>query len=143
MASFMQEITKHLNKLQDVCDSKNPDAKAKNAPHGALMGQWFFWNAIEKFAKGKKDAVDKLLSEDDKFDSDVIRKYDPGEYVLGEAPSFIAKAKVSEPVKRFDGDHLANALNKKYKVPVPIVKQMIDEAKQPSASTVTKTILER
>lgn len=141
--SFQAEITKLLNKLQDTCDKKNPDREAKNAPHALTIANAYFWTAVEKFAKGKKEEAWENM-EKAGFLPDDVRAYDPGEYVLGEAPSFIVKAKVSEPVKRFNDETLADMLyTSKYKVPKPIAKEMIAKAKVPSASTVTKSIIER
>ena len=141
--SFQAEIIKLLNKLQDTCDKKNPDREAKNAPHAGTIANAYFWTAIEKYAEGKKKEAWKGL-EDAGFIPDDVKTYDSGEYVLGEAPSFIIKVKVSEPVKRFSDDHLAKALNtSKYKVPLPVAKEFIAAAKIPSNPTVTKSIIER
>lgn len=141
--SFQAEIIKMLNKLQDTCDKKNPDREAKNAPHAGTIANAYFWTAVEKYAKGKKEEAWKGMESAGFLPSDV-KDYDPGEYVLGEAPSFIVKAKVSEKVKRPDDEYLAESLFKsKYKVPKPIAKEMIAAAKRPSTSTVTKSIIER
>lgn len=136
--SFQAEIVKHLNKIADVCDKKNPDQKHNT---GRQLGLVFFWSMIEKYAEAKKkDAWSYLV------DNGVIEDtstYDPGDYSLAESPHFCATAKVSKPVKRFDGEYLAQQLNKRYKVPVPVAKEMIEEAKLPTKSMVTKAVVER
>lgn len=135
---FQQEIVKHLNKLADVCAAKNPDTKHNT---GRQLGVVYFWTMIEKYAKGKKEeawsylATEKIIAE--------VKGLDPGEYSLAESPSFFAQAKVSEKVKRFDAEVLAEALYKKYKVPKPVTKELVEQAKVPSSSTVTKSVVER
>lgn len=136
--SFTADITKHLHKLADTCAAKNPDAKHNI---GKQLGVIHFWTMIEKYAKGQKEQAWKDLEKEGMIDS--CAELDPGEYSLVESPSFFCKAKVSEKVKRFDPSTLAEALNKKYKVPKPIAVEMIDQAKVPTKSTVTKSVVER
>lgn len=138
MVSFTAEITKHMNKIADMCEKKNPDGK-HNVGRG--LGIVHFWTMVEKYAKSKKDEAWAALEKDDIISDP--KGLDPGEYSLAESPSFFASAKVSNPVKRFDPDVLADMLFKKYKVPVPITKELVDKAKVPSASTVTKKVVER
>lgn len=141
--SFQAEIVKALNKLSDLCEKKNPDAEAKNSPHGRLIGMAYFWQKVEAYAEGKKKEAWKNLEEAG-FISDDIKDYDPGDYSIGESASFLVTAKVSNPVKRFNADALKQALNKsKYKVPLPVAAEMIEAAKLPGNSSVTKTITER
>ena len=136
--SFTAEITKHLNKIADVCEDKNPDGKHNV---GKQLGLIYFWTMVEKLAKAKKDDAWKYLETEGLIaETDGL---DPGDYKLEESPHFFAGAKVSNPVKRFDGDELAGMLNKKYKVPVPTVKEMIEKSKIPGKSSVTKTVIER
>ena len=96
---------------------------------------------MKSLQKQKKKDAWKYLADNEVIED--CSNYDPGEYSLAESPHFFAKAKISQPVKRFDADTLALALNKKYKVPVPIAKEMIEQAKVPSKSTVTKSVVER
>lgn len=136
--SFQAEIVKHLNKLMDMCDKKNPDNKHNI---GRQLGVVYFWTMIEKHAKAKKEEAWKYLADEGIISE--VSDLDPGEYSLAESPSFFAKAKLSERVKRFDPETLAEALNKKYKVPKPITKELIEKAKVPTKSTVTKSVVER
>lgn len=136
--SFTAEITKHLNKIADTCENKNPDAKNNT---GKQLGIVYFWTMIEKYAKSKKEDAWKYLETEGIVAE--TKALDPGDYALAESPHFYASAKVSNPVKRFDPEVLADALFKKYKVPKPITKELVDLAKVPTISTVTKTVIER
>lgn len=138
--SFMAEITKQLNKLSEFCNKHNPDVKSNT---GNLLGQAFFWSKIENYAKGKKDEAWELLAKEDIADIEACKEYDQGEYSLCESQSFVATAKVSNPVKRFDENVLAKALQAKYRVPLPTSKEMIAAAKVPTKPQVTKSIVER
>lgn len=136
--SFSAQITKHLHKISDLCDSHNPDAK-NNV--GRLLGIAYFWIAVEKYAKSKKEEAWKALDKEGIIED--TSNLNAGEYALAESPHFYASAKVSQPVRRFDADELATQLNKKYKVPLPASREMIEAAKVPTKSVVTKSIVER
>lgn len=138
MLKFQAKITKHLNKLADFCDKENPDTQHNV---GKQLGVVYFWTMVEKLAKAKKEDAWKYLI-NEKIIEDVS-SYDPGEYSLAESPNFYAQAKLSNPVNRFDPEVLAEALNKKYKVPKPITKELVEQAKVPTKSTVTKSVVER
>lgn len=136
--TFQAEITKHINKIADVCEKKNPDVKHNV---GRQLGFVYFWTMVAKYADGQKDKAWAELGKEGICEID--RTVDPGEYSLAESPSFFAKVKVSEKVKRFDPEVLAEALYKKYKVPKPITKELVEEAKVPKNSTFTKSVVER
>ena len=135
---FQAEITKHLNKLADVCEKKNPDMKHNV---GRQLGVVYFWTMIEKYAEAKKKEAWEGLKKEGVIE-DVVG-YDPGTYNLAESPNFYAQAKISNPVKRFNPEVLADTLYKKYKVPKPITKELVEQAKVPSTSTTTKSVVER
>lgn len=138
--SFMAEITKHLNKLADVCNAKNPDAKHNK---GNLLGAVYFWTKVEGFAKAKKDDAWKLL-ESEGIIADDLKGYDPGDYNLTESPHFVVTAKVSNKIKRFSDTELAKLMQaSKYKVPAPFTREMVEAAKVPTNPQVTKTVTER
>lgn len=137
-SSFAAVVTKHLNKIADVCETHNPDAK-HNVGRG--LGVVFFWTAVEKYAKAKKDEAWDALAKEDTIP--VTNKLNPGEYMLAESPHFYASVKISNPIKRFDGDVLADALFSKYKVPKPMAKELIDQAKVPTSSSATKSVILR
>lgn len=138
MAKFAVEITKHLHKMADMCDKHNPDTKHNT---GRQLGVVFFWTMIEKYAKAKKEEAWEFLGKEEMIED--VTTLDPGEYALAESPNFYAKAKVSEKVKRFDEDELAEMLFKKYKVPKVVTKDFVAKAKVPTRSTVTKSVVER
>lgn len=138
MLKFQAKVTKQLNKLIDICDRDNPDQQHNT---GRQLGVVYFWTMVEKFAKAKKEEAWTYL-ETEKIIEDT-KGLDPGEYTLAESPNFHAQVKVSNPVKRFNAEVLAEALNKKYKVPKPVAKEMIEQAKVPDKSTYTKSVVER
>jgi len=137
--SFTTEVTKHLNKIADVCENKNPDVKSNV---GKQLGIIYFWTLIEKYAKAKKEDAWKYIADEGIIQAE-LSTLDPGDYTLVESPHFYVTAKVSNPVRRFDEDELATMLHNKYKVPRPITKEMIAKAKTPTKSVVTKTVFER
>lgn len=134
--SFEAQIVKALGKLGSN-GTTNPDAKHNV---GSYLGQLFMWNTVRKAAEGQVKNLWDTLEARGIIDIDDL---DPGDHELARSPHFVTTAKVSQPVKRFDAQKLANALNKKYKVPVPIALEMIEAAKSPTKSTVTKAIIEK
>ena len=63
---------------------------------------------------------------------------DPGDHQFTQSPNFAIFARVTQPVKRFNGDELAILLAKsKYKVPVSTTKELMDQAKVATKSTVS------
>lgn len=134
--TYTATVYNHLIKLRDALDKLNPDTK-HNA--GRLIGRAFFWDQIAKFAKKQSEvAWDELENEE-------IVSYveSPGDHTLAESPHFMVMDKVSEPRRAFNADVLAEDLKKKYKVPVPISKELIEKAKIPGKSVHTSTIVER
>lgn len=134
--SYRTKIAAALGKLEQSV--ANPDAKSNT---GTFIGEAFLWDEVVREAKRRSDRAWDKLEEQGVISG--TASLPPGEHVLGSSPSFSVTAKVSEPVRRFDPDHLAQALKKKYKVPEPITKELVEQAKQPSKSTVTLNILER
>lgn len=128
-----------LGSLVNEIMKAHPDGKHNQ---GRFILESFLWDQIESIAKGKSaDAWDKMEA------NGVFvppNKEEAGNSVCGESPKFVISAKVSEKVKRFNGDELAKLLNKsKYKVPVHTAKEFIDKAKVGSTPTVTLRIVER
>lgn len=107
---------------------------------GKLVGEAYMWDEIASYAKKKSEQLWGRLEADG-----IIEPPDnttASESVLYKSKSFIVNAKVSNPVKRFNPSVLAKALNKKYKVPIPVAIQMIEEAKIGTKGTVTLSIVE-
>lgn len=133
--AYGSRIISYLSVLGTMGDTRNPDEK-HNA--GKLLGEAFLWKTVMNYAKRKYEkAIDKCAGE---F---VDRTYEEGEYELVQSPKFVYTIKVSKPVRRFDPDTLAASLRKKYKIPEPITKELIEAAKVPTNSTITPIIEER
>jgi hypothetical protein len=134
--SYAAKIVKALGKL-GVNGTENPDAKHNT---GRALGEIFMWNTVKKYVEGKLDNAWERAQKEGVID---LNNLAIGEYELASSPTFLATVKVSQPVRRFSPEALATELNKKYKVPLPIAKEMIEAAKVPTKSTVTKSIIEK
>jgi hypothetical protein len=136
--SYETEIVKALAKFGSN-STANPDAKHNT---GSMIGEAFMWDKIEAYAKARADAAWLRLAREG-----IIKEkkaLEPGDHELAASPSFLIVAKVTQPIKRFSADALANMLAKsKYKVPVSTTKELIDQAKVAGTSAVTMKVLER
>jgi len=137
MVSFVARIVKELSRFPD--NVVLPDSRHNV---GKLLAQTFLWDTVAKYAEKQSAQLwDTLRAEGHIPAKDAMQ---PGDHALAESPHLVCSARVSEPVKRFNGDALAGLLFKsKYKVPLFATKEMIDKAKIPTKSTVTFTIAER
>lgn len=136
--SYETTLAKALSRLGKN-GTENPDAKHNT---GRLLGEAYMWDQVEKYAKGKSDAAWKAMAKEGLVPDK--KSLDPGDHQLADSPSFAIFAKVTQPIRRFDGDELANLLAKsKYKVPVSTTKELIEEAKVPTTSTVRMVVVER
>lgn len=136
--SYETDIIKFLSKLGSN-GTVNPDAKHNT---GGLLGEAFMWDKVEAYAKARADAAWLRLAREGIIADK--KSLEPGDHELASSPSFLAIAKVSQPVRRFSAEALANLLAKsRYKVPVSTTKEFVDAAKVPSSSTVSMKILER
>lgn len=141
--SFQMEITKALNKLSDLIAKKNPDADVKNSPHGSLVGTAYFWTKVENYAKAKKEEAWEAL-EKSGVSSDTWKDAAAGTYMMLDSPSFTVQVKVSNPIKRFNAGYLGEQLlRSKYKVPLPVTRELVDAAKLETKGSVTKIIIEK
>lgn len=137
--SYKVELIKFLSKL-GMNGTKNPDEKHNQ---GRMLGTAFMWDEVERYAKSQSEAAWKVLEKEGILpDSNTLA---PGtEIEWGFSPSFVGIVKTTEPVKRFSGDALAVTLSKsKYKVPVSVTKEMIDDAKVPTKPMTSYKIIER
>lgn len=126
--------------LAQVAKIKNPDEKHNE---GSYLGEAFLWQTIEDYAKKKYEAVFKKMEENNVIkDREARKTLSSGEHELSNSPRFTMTAKVTQPVRQFSADYLAAQLKKRYKVPEPTAKQMIEEAKRPSTSRVSLEIVE-
>lgn len=131
-ASFQARIVAWLGNKQP----ENPDAKHNT---GRLLGEAFFWDHVCKMAKARSDAAwDKLLDE-----GLIERPEEEGMHSLLTTPSFTCIAKVSKPVRRFSADELAKLLKKQHKIPEPVTKQLVEQAKVSTKPSVSYEVTER
>jgi hypothetical protein len=136
--SVAARLTIELNKIAQFIEKNNPDSTHNT---GRMIGQAYLWDIVESIAKKHSNSIWDRLEKDGVISRDNL---DPGAHELADTPHFVLSAKVTNPVRRFDDDEMAHLLKKsKYKVPEPITKQFIDQAKIPKKSTVTMTITEK
>ena len=136
--SYETTIIKALSRLGKN-GTENPDSKHNT---GRLLGEAYMWDQVEKYAKARSTAVWKEMEKEGLVPDK--KTLDPGEYACADIPSFAVFAKVTQPIRRFNGDELANKLAKsKYKVPVSTTKELIEEAKMPTNPSVRMVVVER
>lgn len=132
--SYQSKIMSVLGRL-----GSNGTASPDTSNTGAYLADAYLWDTVEAYAKGKsKEAWERLEKELDIKAPEVA-----GAYVLATSPSFTVTAKVTQPVKRFNVDELAKALKKRYRVPEPTTKEMVEHAKVPTKSVCTLAVIER
>lgn len=132
--SYQARIISALNKL-----GHNGTANPDKSNTGSLLGEAFLWDEIVRFAKARSDSAWSKLEAEGLIEAPT----GTGEHALLTSSNFVCTAKVSNPVKRFSADTLALMLKKQYKIPEPVSKLMIEEAKQPTRPNVTYSIIEK
>ena len=136
--SYETDIIKFLSKLGKN-GTENPDARSNQ---GRMLGEAFMWDRVEAYARQRSDAAWNALEKEGLVPDK--KSLDPGDHQLAQSPNFAIFAKVTNPVKRFNGDELATLLAKsKYKVPISTTKEFIDAAKLPTNPVVTMKVVER
>jgi len=136
--SYETTIVKALSRLGKN-GTENPDSKHNT---GRLLGEAYMWDQVEKYAKARSAAIWKEMEKEGLVPDK--KTLDPGDHQLSDSPSFAVFAKVTQPIKRFDGDELANLLARsKYKVPLSTTKEMIDQARVPGNPAVRMVVVER
>lgn len=137
--SYETDIVKALTKLGQTNGTANPDEKNNT---GRLLGEAFLWDKVAAYAKQRSDAAWEALEKEGIVED--TEALSPGDHQLAQSPSFAVFARVTQPVRRFNGEELANLLAKsKYKVPVSTTKEMIDKAKVPTKSMCSLKVVER
>lgn len=134
--TYEARILKALNTL-GTNGTANPDAQS-NTVVGSILGQAFLWDKVHHLAKARRDEAFDAVKEI--FDT---AKLTPGTHQGPVSAHFGVTAAVSNPVKKFDPGTLAAALNKRYRVPIPVALEMIEAAKIETKSTVTLKLAER
>lgn len=135
--SYLVRIQLALSKFGLVNGTMPPQDTTKAAnTTGTTLALAFMWKQVAKYADGKYKTIMAELA--------LETPDEEGEHNLCDSQHFVCTAKVSAPVKRFDAVALATKLNKsKYKVPLAVATEMIEQAKLPTKGTVTITIAER
>jgi hypothetical protein len=107
-----------------------------------MFARYFFWTVIERYAKAQKETAFNALLEGELVEKD-HRALPKGDHTIGTSPGFFILDKVSAPRKTFDDSVLAQSLKKKYKVPLPVTKELVEAAKIEGNPTHTIAIVER
>lgn len=117
--------------------SKHPDTKHNQ---GRSIIEAFIWDEIQGLAKGRSDSVWERMEKAGIYE----KPLKPGKYECGESPSFVIRATVTEPIKRFNEEELARVLEAStFKIPPHMTKGFVGAAKIPTTSQVRLTIVER
>lgn len=137
--SYLARIVQHLNEFGKTILPLPKNSKDKNGNAAALLAEAYLWDSVQRYAKKRSDRVWEEMDKAGLVDA----PDDPGDHMLAETLHFMCAVKVTVPVKRFNAGVLATALQKKYKVPLPVSKEMIEAAKTPTKSIKTFEIAER
>lgn len=115
-----------------------PDSKHNT---GRLLAKAYFWDSVTKYARGQSEAAWDVLEKEKIID---LENLGQGDHVLAESPSLTVTAKISAPVRRFNADRLAELLSQsKFKVPLPVAKQFVEQAKVAGNPTKTLAVIEK
>jgi hypothetical protein len=133
--AYITKIVKELNKLGRN-GTANPDQKHNV---GSYLGEAFLWQEVMRYAEGRRDLLfDKIKTEVANWE-----ELEAGEHEIASSPHFAFVCRVSNPVRRFSADALAKEMRKKFKIPEPVVREMVEQAKVPTKPTVSKKVMER
>jgi Icc-related predicted phosphoesterase len=135
--TFTAEIHKEITKLFERIEKKNPDLTSNT---GNLIGRAHIWDQIQSYAKKQSDVAWEALEKEDIVNSKGLTS---GEHTLAESPHFFIVANVTKPYKKFSPDVLAESLKKKYRVPLPVTKELIEQAKVDDKPRTSLKIVER
>lgn len=139
---YKTEITAALLSFVDGWLAKSPDAKHNT---GRQLSSAFVWDTIAKVAKSRSDGYWKEMEAKGGVLGSTIQEMNlgPGDHIVANSPSFDLRVKISNPVRRFTPQVLAERLHKKYKIAIPTALQMIEDAKVPGTSNVIAAIVEK
>lgn len=133
--SYKARIISALNKL-----GHNGTASPAKSNTDTMLGEAYMWDEVVRFAKARSDAAWNKLEAEGLFDPPT----ETGRHALVTSASFVLSASVSNPVKRFSADTLALSLKKPpYKIPEPVTKLLVEEAKIPTKPNVSYAIEEK
>ena len=135
MAKFATQVIAKLQAFDQGIS--NPDQKHNT---GSVLGLAFMWDEIADYAKKQSDRYWAQIEKEQEIDKAALA---PGEHILVQSPHFVVRAKVTNPVRRFDPKWLAERLSRDYKKPVPYFLGLIDGAKLEGKSNVSMLIIEK
>ena len=120
------------------------DARSKRTKYGnkdALLAEMFLWDEIASYAKKYADSLWDQAKADGVYSTEGL---DAGQHTLVEDRSFYMALTLTKPIKRLDEQALIMALKaSKFKVPEPIAKMFIENAKLPTKGQERLKIVER
>ena len=135
--NFLTQIYSDIEEMPNRI--KFPDRSNRSKGFFLLM----MWKQVEQLASKKYDNLLKQLIDDEQL-TDPKSMNIPGNYVLAETPKIAVNVNVSQPRREFDVGYLAMKLEKDYKVPQAITRQLVEEAKRPGATNVRRlTVIEK
>jgi len=134
---FQAQIYSDLDEMPNRL--KFPDRSNRGKQFALLV----LWKKVEQMAAKKYEALlNGMIKEEVVDDPKEIKT--PGNHVLAESGKFSVQVNVSVPRREFNADWLAHEMMKRYKVPVAITKQLIEEAKRPGETQVRRiTVAEK
>lgn len=135
--SYAAQIERKLGELGKN-GTKNPDEKHNT---GRILGEIFMWERVRKHAEGMVKEKWEELTKEGHLEG--LEQLDPGQYDMTSSPSFTCTALISQPVNRFSANVLAAAMKKRFRVPEHVTLEMVEDAKVPTKSTVTKRVIEK
>ena len=131
------QIHGEIARVVQAIMSKHPDSKHNQ---GRSILEAFVWDEIQGLAKGRSDQVWERMEKAGIYE----KPLKPGKYECGESPSFIIKAVVTEPVKRFNEKELARVLEAStFKIPPHMTKGFVGASKIGTSGQVRLNIVER
>lgn len=129
---FMISVVKVLSQLSSLAGPKD------NV--GAMLANAFRWDAAWTMCEAKSKAAWKQLTDSGIVDETNLK---PGAHVLADSPQFSVTANVTQPVKRFNPDKMADLMVAKFKCSRAVALQMIEDAKKEGKSTVKTAVIEK
>jgi hypothetical protein len=110
---------------------------------GKALALLMMWKKVEQLAAKKYETLLKKQIEEGAI-TDPQSITVPGNHMLGGNNKIMIQANVSVPRREFNVDWLAARMEKDYKVPQAMTRQLVEEAKRPGSTQVRRvTVVER
>ncbi len=126
-----------LTYLEQVDTIKLPD---RGTPVGLVLARLYLYKIGLKFFKDRVDAAETEFL--DMFDMNTVKLHE-GSNLIIETKSFAYIWEVSKKRKTFSPSVLADTLFKTYRIPREETMKMIEDAKVPGTSAITKRVVAR